>query len=358
MEKILLVFLLIIHLACNKKAETTTPVVQNLNEAVYASGMIKSKNQYQSFPKINGIIDKIYVKEGDFVKKGQIIYSINNQTQRLNQENAFLNVKFLDIKENQGKLKDAKQMVDLAFIKMRNDSVLFQRQKNLWKENIGTQIELEQKEILYENSKAAYFSALIKYDDLKRQLEFSSQQAEKNFLISKTMTDDYSVKSEIDGVVYLINYNEGEFVNIQNPVAVIGSDKDFVLEMQIDEYDIMRISIGQKVLVTMDSYKGKVFEAKITKINPIMNQRSKTFLVESEFVRKPEKLYPNLTFEANIVIQSKDNALLIPRSYLVNDSTIILSNGEKKTIKTGLKDYKFVEVLSGLSKDNILIKPQ
>ncbi len=89
-------------------------------------------------------------------------------------------------------------------------------------------------------------------------------------------------------MVYLLNYREGEFINIQNPVAIIGSNKDFILEMQIDEYDIMKISLGQKVLVTMDSYKGKVFEAKITKINPIMNQRSKTFLVESEFVQKPE----------------------------------------------------------------------
>ncbi len=159
MERIFILIFLLVSLGCSKKVETTSPIVQSLNEAVYASGIIKSKNQYQSFPKFNGIIDKIYVKEGDFVKKGQIIYSISNQTQRLNQENAFLNAKFLDVNENQGKLKEAKQMVDLALIKMRNDSVLFQRQKNLWKENICTQLELEQKEILYENSKAAYISA-------------------------------------------------------------------------------------------------------------------------------------------------------------------------------------------------------
>jgi multidrug efflux pump subunit AcrA (membrane-fusion protein) len=108
----------------------------------------------------------------------------------------------------------------------------------------------------------------------------------------------------------------------------------------------------------MDSYKGKVFEAKVTKINPIMNQRNKTFLVEAEFIQKPEKLYPNLTFEANIIIQSKENALLIPRNFLVNDSTVILSNGEKKKIQIGLKDYQYVEVLSGLSKESILMKPE
>ncbi len=358
MKKFFPLIAFFILFSCKKNIETVSPVIQNIRHAVYASGSIKSKNQYQAYSKMNGIVEKIYVKEGDYVKKGQLILSISNKTQKLNQENAFLNLKYSDFKENQNKLKDAKLAVDLALIKMQNDSVLYQRQKNLWNENIGTQLELEQKQILYENSKTAYLSALMKYDDLKRQLEFVSNQAEKNFLISKTLTEDYFIKSDINGLIYLLNYKEGELVNVQTPVAIIGSDKDFVLEMQIDEYDIMKIAVGQKVLVTMDSYKGKVFEAKVTKINPIMNQRNKTFLVEAEFIQKPEKLYPNLTFEANIIIQSKENALLIPRNFLVNDSTVILSNGEKKKIQIGLKDYQYVEVLSGLSKESILMKPE
>ncbi|MBK9639804.1 MAG: hypothetical protein IPO72_00560 [Saprospiraceae bacterium] len=88
-----------------------------------------------------------------------------------------------------------------------------------------------------------------------------------------------------------------------------------------------------------------------------MNERSKTFLVEAEFMERPEILYPNISFEANIVISSKDKAMLIPRKYLVNDSMVIKSNGEKVIVKIGLKDYQKVEILSGVSPEDELLEP-
>ena len=88
-----------------------------------------------------------------------------------------------------------------------------------------------------------------------------------------------------------------------------------------------------------------------------MNEKSKTFLVEAEFTVKPDVLYPGTSFEANIVIQSKQKALLIPRNYMLNDSVVVKANGEKAFVKTGLKDYLKIEILSGLKADDELIKP-
>ena len=138
---------------------------------------------------------------------------------------------------------------------------------------------------------------------------------------------------------------------------MIGNSKHFILEMQVDEYDIFKLKEGLMVLVSMDSYKGRVFEAKVTRIFPLMNERSKTFLVEAEFVHGPEVLYPNVTFEANIVLQTKEKALLIPRNYLINDSLVIKATGDSVKVKTGLKDYKKVEILSGITETDELLKP-
>jgi hypothetical protein len=74
-------------------------------------------------------------------------------------------------------------------------------------------------------------------------------------------------------------------------------------------------------------------------------------------VKKPERLYPNITFEANIVIEEKSGAMLIPRTYLLQDSMVIKSNGDTVQVKTGLKDYRKVEILSGITPDDELIKP-
>ena len=88
-----------------------------------------------------------------------------------------------------------------------------------------------------------------------------------------------------------------------------------------------------------------------------MNAQSKSFTVEADFIHPPASLYPNLTTEANIVIKVKEKALTIPRSYLLNDSTVMLANKEKRKVITGLKDYLKAEIIKGLSPTDQLIKP-
>ena len=343
--------------SCKSKVEKVKPIVQSISESIYASGIVKSKNQYVAFVTVNGNIDQIFVTEGDTVEKGTPILSISNQTQKLNKENAVLSAEFADFENNKEKLDDGKSIIAIANSKLKNDSALFFRQKALWSQQVGTKIEYEARELAYQNSKAAFYSAKVKYNDLQRQLKFNSSQSKKNLLISSKLEGDYTMRSDIDGVVYSLNKKKGEIVNPQTPLAVIGDAKNFILEMQVDEYDILKVANGQRVLVTMDSYKNKVFEAKVTKIYPLMNEKSKTFLVEATFTESPKILYPNTSFEANIVMQTKEKAILIPRNFLLNDSLVVKSNGDKVTVKTGLKDYQMVEILSGIRVDEELQKP-
>lgn len=358
MYKVSFFFLALFFFSCKNKKETIKPSLENISSSIYASGIIKSKNQYQVFGTVNGIIAEVFVTEGDLVKKGTPLFTIENETQKLTKENAELAARFSDSYANESKLNDAKLAIDFAKNKMKNDSLLYIRQSSLWQQQIGTRIDLEQRELQYQNSKTSYNSAIFKYQDLKRQIEFNSDQSKKNLLISKNLQNDFTIKSEIDGKVYAINKKKGEITNAQSALAIIGDDTKFVLEMQVDEYDILKIKKGLAVLVNLESYPGKVFDATVTKINPLMNERSKTFMVEAEFVKKPEQLYANISFEASIVLETKEKVLLIPRNYLVNDSTVLKANGEKQIIKTGLKDYNKVEIISGLTATDELLKPE
>jgi len=89
-----------------------------------------------------------------------------------------------------------------------------------------------------------------------------------------------------------------------------------------------------------------------------MNERSKSFMVEANFVRAPNILYPNITFEANIVVSTKENALIIPRVAVKPDSTVTLESGEVKKIKLGLSDFQNVEILEGLKADDQVLMPK
>jgi multidrug resistance efflux pump len=272
--------------ACKQKVEKNKPIISDISESIYASGLIKSKNQYQAFATVNGIVNHVFVSEGDTVKVVTPILSISNELQRLGKENAELSARFSDYNANQDKLNEAKLLIELAANKLKNDSSLYFRQLALWQQQVGSKVELEQRELAYQNAKTSYYSAKVKYQDLKRQLDFTSSQSKKNLLISSKLESDYTLRSKIEGVVYDILKEKGEQVSLQTPLAVIGNKEHFVLEMQVDEYDIFKIQKGLKVLVTMDSYKDKVYEALVTKIYPIMNERSKTFLVKAEFYTK------------------------------------------------------------------------
>jgi HlyD family secretion protein len=357
MKYLLFAFFLLVAMSCKKKTEVTSPTVVNISESVYASGIVKSKNQYQVYSTVNGLIQEIIVTEGDLVKKGDPLFKILNEPSRLNSSNAKLASDYADLKANADKLKAAKVNSELAHSKLKNDSLLFVRQANLRKQGVGSVVELEQRELAYKNSVTNYEVSLLTYRDLKRQLEFASNQAENNLKISNALAGDYIIKANADGKVYKILKEKGEFVNTQNPVAILGDASEFILEMKVDEFDIVRLREGQKVLFTMDSYKGQVFEAIVTKIEPLMNEQSRSFTVSAQFISKPAVLYPNLSAEANIVINTKERALTIPRNYLIGDSVVLVNKDERRRVNIGLRDYQKVEILSGLSASEVIYKP-
>ncbi|MES2556794.1 MAG: efflux RND transporter periplasmic adaptor subunit [Bacteroidota bacterium] len=357
-RKIAAITLLLLLVGCSGEQEVLKPSVETITESIYASGVIKSEDQYQVFATVNGIVEKVFVEEGDTVVTGQPLFSLANAIQQLNNENATLTASFYDLNANQEKINDAGQLVLLTRDKMRNDSSLYARQLSLWKQNVGSKVELEQRELAFENSQNSYQSAIVKYNDLKRQLAFNSSQSKKNLLIAQQINNDYVVRSELDGIVYNVSKRKGELVSPQTPIAVVGNASKFILEMQVDEYDITQIQKGQQVIVSMDSYQGETFEARVTKINPMMNERTKSFTVEAMFVKQPPVLFPNFSFEANIVLRSKKNALLIPRSLLLPDNTVLLANGEKRKVTIGLKDYQQVEITSGLKATDELMQPE
>ena len=348
---------LLLLFSSNKKEETTTPVVQTITESVYASGKVKSKNQYDVYSSVAGIIRKVHVTEGDLVHKGDPLLSLVNETQQLAQENAGIAARYSSVEANTEKLQEAAANINLAKEKKQNDSLLLERQKQLWASGIGTRTDLEQRELALQNATTTYRTANLRYQQLKDQLNFSAKQAQKNLQISSTLTSDYIVRAKQDRKVNRIDKEPGEVVSPQMAVAVIGSADEYLLELQVDEYDIAKIRLGQKVLVSMDSYKGQAFEAVVTKIDPIMNERSRSITIEAQFTKSPPSLYPNLSVESNILIASKQNAITIPRSYLMNETYVVMNDGEKRKVEVGLKDYQQAEIMSGLKKGDIIKKP-
>jgi multidrug resistance efflux pump len=342
--------------ACGKKPNSIHANVETITSSVYASGIVKSEGQYEVYAKVNGLIENIFVKEGADVKKGQPIIALSNKAQALGFENAKLLANFSSAESNQEKLNQAQNELEVAKLKMDNDASLLDRQKKLWAGEIGTKNDVDQRELAFKNSTALFNASKLKLNDLKKQIDFQSKQTTKSAAISSTTLNDFLIRSEINGKVYNINKGLGEMVSSQMPVAIIGSAENFYVELQVDEYDIAKLKIGQKAMISMDSYKGQAFEATIDKIYPIMNAKLKSFKVDARFIKQPKNLFPNLSAQANIIIEVKAKAMTIPRAYLIDNEYVYLESKEKRKVKVGLMDYEKVEILSGITSSDALVK--
>ncbi|MFD2542269.1 efflux RND transporter periplasmic adaptor subunit [Lacinutrix gracilariae] len=354
-----LIIIFILVLSCNKTSDKILPTEQNLTESVYSSATIQPDSLYQAYAIVAGILEKNVVEEGTLVKKGQAISQIINNTPVLNTKNAKLSLELA--KENyQGSatiLSGIKDEIEAAKLKYKNDSIHFFRQQNLWNQNIGSKAEFDAKELNYKLSKNNLTLLKNKYNQTKNQLNTSLKQAYNNYQTSLISTKDFTVKSAINGKVYALYKETGELVNTMEPIASIGSAGTFIIELLVDEVDIVKITQNQEVLITLDAYSGEVLQGKVSKIYPKKDTRNQTFKVEAVFINPPEIIYPGLSGEANIVISKKEKVLTIPKNYLINNNQVKTDQG-LTTITTGLENMEFIEVISGITKDTYIYKPE
>ncbi len=359
--KNLLFFSALLFISCSKKDNGEYQIQKGtVTESVYASGIVKSENQYTVYATVNGSLQQIDVTAGQSITKGQPLFEIESEKASLNTENA--NLAYQLSQENnrytQDKIAEMETKVQMAKDKLALDQSVYNRNKNIKQYNIISEVEYEKVELAYKNSKSNYEAALKELSQLRAQLKNEQSRSKVNLRIAQKSQSDFTVKSAFQGELFDVFVKEGAMVTPQTPLAVIGKKNAYLLELNVDENDMVRVKLGQTIEVTMDSYKGQVFEATVDKIYPIMDERSRTFKIEAHFVKIPKQLYPNLTAEANIIIQTKKGALTIPKSYLVDGEYVLVNKNEKRKVKIGLSDYQNAEILEGLKAGETIYKPK
>lgn len=344
--------------SCGSDRETTTPMVGPITESVYASGVVKAAGQYQVFPTVTGQVTALLVKEGDTVKAGTPLLRIDDRSTSASARSASAQVRLLEqnASENGPVLAQLRESLSQARERYTVDSANYERQKTLWAQQIGSKSELEQRELAYSTSKAAVTKASKALAETRDRLRTELEVARNNAAISTAGNEDRTPVSLIDGIVYDLLVETGELATPQKPIAVVGSATDLYLELEVDEKDIARVQAGQRVAVTLELYD-EAFEARVTRIIPLMDPRSRTFTVEARFTTAPPRLFPNITAEANIMLQQKQRAITIPAGYLVDGKHVLVGEDESREVRIGLRDMERVEVLEGIDSTTVLYKP-
>lgn len=345
--------------SCKHKSKEVKPAAKLLTEAVYASGTLVPENEYKVVAATDGFLEKAMVKEGDTVKKGQLLFALNNDNQQAQVAAAAGVVnKTRPVTDLNGPaVKDIENRLAAARIRLQNDQVQFNRYKSLYDQNAISASNYDKYRLQYETTQhdVQGLEEQLRQQQLNSSLQL--QQASNQLAIARVAKANGLVKSYSDGIVFDIYKQTGDLIAPNQPIALIGSGK-MIAKLLVDQDDLQKIYTGQQIMITMDAFPEKIFHASVQRIYPMINKAEQSFRVDAAFEETiPFSMY-GLNIEANIVLSTKAAAMVIPKSALLKGDSVMLKDGDRITrvkIRKGAEDNEYVQVLGGLKDSSTLI---
>jgi multidrug resistance efflux pump len=300
------------------------------------------------------------VQDGDAVKKGDPLYVIDSDQQsarnRIAQETYELASK--NFRDDSPVLRELKAGLESARTKMTFDSANFVRYSNLIKSNATSQADFDRMKLAYDNSRNEYVFQKSRFAKTKNQLYLEFQNAKNNLVIASNEGGRYIVRSQVDGLVFMTSKDKGEMIRRSEVVAIVGKKDSFYFQLNVDELDVQRIKYGQEVLVKIDAYPNKVFNAVISKIYPMVDRKQQAVRVDATINEQLPGWFSGLALEANIIIHKKENAIVIPKNSLLSGDSVMIQtdDGAKKIkVKKGMETLDEVEIIEGLDTSKLLV---
>ncbi|MEL6538185.1 MAG: HlyD family efflux transporter periplasmic adaptor subunit [Bacteroidota bacterium] len=335
---------------------TTTPEEKDILEAVFASGNTIQDHEYHVTAKAEGYLEASLVKEGDEVHIGEPMFRIAGevQTQQLAQAQAQYDDAQAQLAPTSPQTQQFRLQIEQARIQLAADEKNHLRYQELIKTQAVSQLDFERVALQYEGSKANLALLEQSLAELETGLALQLKNAETQLAIQQENQTDYLLNAALNGQVLRVSKKEGELVHRGESIAQLGGGATLI-RLFVAEEDINRVVEGQKVLVSLNTHPDETYEAKVSKVYPAFDAQEQSFLVEAEFISRPDRVLAGTQLQANIITGQKAQALVIPTEFLINGNQVMLANQEIRPIQIGISNNSWTEVLGGLEVDEELI---
>jgi len=318
--------------------QTAPAVRQDLTSVVTASGEIKPLTYTNVLGEGIGKITQISVKEGDHVKKGDVLLRLESvqPAADVNAQRAGISAAESGVKSAQANDVSSQADIKSRSADLEHAKLDWERGQLLFKEGLIAKQEFDTVKATYESAAAALASAQARAEQARAQLGQSRSTLTQNQAMLGRLSDilnKTTYTAPINGVVTYIAVRVGENVvpGIQNATGsylMTISDMSVVTsEVMVDETDIVSVKLGQEAEVTIDAIPGKYFKGKVTEVgtqavlrssglastqSTTGNQEAKDFKVVVTLQIPPEGLRPGLSSTAKIATAQKKSVMTIP----------------------------------------------
>lgn len=341
---------------CKRSGEEIHPEYKTLTAAVYASGALAPEQEYKVVSAVDGYLVTSFVHEGDSIHKGQLLFRIRSEI-RSAQERGARELVARTAPTTIPALVQVENQLALARLRLKQDSLDYRRFEELLRQEVTSRSAFEQRQLKYMSTQREVQNLQQQWQQLNLQGAVQLQQARNSEMVTVAQTEAGDLQSFVNGYVYDVYKKEGDLISPAIPVALIGTGP-LIAKLSVDEDDLDQTHEGQKVVLSMDAFPGRVFQAHISKIYPLLNRVEQSFRADATLDEPlPIRMY-GLNVEANIITAVDKRVLVIPKAALLKGDSVMIREGrhtKRIRITKGIEDDEFVEVKSGLAESTTVI---
>ena len=324
--------------------ETMKPFISNIEKKTVATGKVVPEDEIEIKPQISGIIEKIFMEEGEMVKAGDLIARIK-------------------VVPNEQSLNQSRGRVRNAELALNNITIEYNRNKALFDKGVISNQDFNNLQLQYDQAQQELSNSQSDYQIIRRGSAGGSATANTN------------IRATVDGTILEIPVEEGDQViqsnnfNDGTTIATIADLTKMIFEGKVDEGEVGKLQVGTPLKISLGAVEGKELDAKLRFIAPkgVEETGAVQFKIEGD-VEVNDSIFIRAGYSANasMILEKKDSILVIPEALLQFDKEtdkpyveVAVGNVEdqkfeRKDIEIGISDGVNVEIVSGLVEEDLI----
>ena len=321
--------------------ETQTAIITSIENKTVVTGKVIPEDEVEIKPQIQGIIETLFVEEGDQVNTGDLLAKIK-------------------VVPNEQSLNTAEGRLANSKIVLKNAEIDFKRNKDLFDKGIISKQDFDNIQLRYNQSKQDVSNAISDLQIIRLGSKGGAASANTN------------IRATVPGTVLEIPVEEGFQViasnsfNAGTTIATIADLNKMIFEGKVDEAEVGKLIVGMPLEVNLGAIEDQSLEAKLKFIAPKGNeeQGAVQFIIEADlFINDSIFVRAGYSANATLILERKENVMAISESLLQFDRETEIpyvevqvadQKFERRDIEIGLSDGVNVEVLSGLSQEDLI----
>ena len=295
-----------------------------LVQAIYATGFVDADAIANLRSEVSGTVKYVGAKEGESVKKGDVIISFR--------ERDFVIA-----------LQTAKAKLSEQTILLDDKKRTLQRRLRLFDEGAISQEQLDEAKRSYDQAQ-----------EIQKQRQLAVNRAQEDL-------DKTNILAPISGILTLQTVKLGDYIVQNTQVATILDTSSYNIVLEVDELDVPKLILHQDAIVAFDAIPEGRFNAKVLRVVPQTDLVTKTSKVYLKLTQSIASIQLGMTATANIIYNTQPNTILIKKAATLKEGKtyyvwkVVKDKLQKQTIETGASDLNSVEILAGLEIGDLVV---